>query len=374
MTRQKNGTRAAGRTIGYARVSTTEQELRLQVDALKAQGCPDELIFVDKASGAKADRPGLSKCLETLPAGDLLLVWRLDRLGRSMAHLVTLVEELQERGIGFRSICDGAIDTTTSGELVFNVFSALAQFERRLIQERTRAGLAAARRWTRTIPGCRWPRPCTRTGRMRWRRFARPCISPARPRIVVWPCRMDSRRCQGNRPAPNAQPPGRARAIFSQDAHVRCPGQKLPTVHRQLPAALGRHRRRRIAGSNIGPGRPTRHLADRLPVHGHRHSGHRFPAPSPTAAPRPRRGAALRPFIGSHDGTGRSPASGCWPHGRARLASGRAPRRRREGEQSGENVFSGVAHGRVEVQAASRAGKSEDFHRKRNNFGRIADS
>ena len=118
----------------------------MQVDALKAQGCPDEPVFVDKASGAKADRPGLMRCLETLQAGDLLLVWRLDRLGRSMAHLVTLVEELQERSIGFRSICDGAIDTTTaSGELVFNIFSALAQFERRLIQERMRAGLVAAR-------------------------------------------------------------------------------------------------------------------------------------------------------------------------------------------------------------------------------------
>ena len=146
MTQKKNGTSPAGRTVGYARVSTTEQDLRMQVDALQAQGCPDELIFVDTASGAKADRPGLTTCLETLQAGDLLLVWRLDRLGRSMVHLVTLVEELQDRGIGFRSVCDGAIDTTTaSGELVFNVFSALAQFERRLIQERTRAGLAAAR-------------------------------------------------------------------------------------------------------------------------------------------------------------------------------------------------------------------------------------
>ena len=140
MKRKKNGIVTA-RTIGYARVSTTEQDLRMQVDALQAQGCPEELIFVDTASGTKADRPGLTTCLETLQAGDVLLVWRLDRLGRSMVHLVTLVEALQERGIGFRSICDGAIDTTTaSGELVFNVFSALAQFERRLIQERTRAG------------------------------------------------------------------------------------------------------------------------------------------------------------------------------------------------------------------------------------------
>ena len=103
-------------------------------------------LFVDKASGAKTDRPGLGKCLEFLQAGDVLLVWRLDRLGRSMGHLVGLVEELQQRGVGFRSLCDGAIDTTTaSGELVFHIFSALAQFERRLIQERTRAGLAAAR-------------------------------------------------------------------------------------------------------------------------------------------------------------------------------------------------------------------------------------
>ena len=146
MKQKQNGTKTPARTIGYARVSTNDQELRLQLDVLKAYGCPEDLIFIDKASGAKIERPGLTKCLETLQEGDILLVWRLDRLGRSMPHLVTLIEELQERGIGFRSICDGAIDTTTaSGELVFNIFSALAQFERRLIQERTRAGLAAAR-------------------------------------------------------------------------------------------------------------------------------------------------------------------------------------------------------------------------------------
>ena len=146
MTRKQNGTKHSTRTIGYARVSTTDQELRLQLDALKAHGCQEHLIFVDTASGAKTERPGLTTCLETLQQGDILLVWRLDRLGRSMPHLVTLVEALRERGIGFRSICDGAIDTTTaSGELVFNIFSALAQFERRLMQERTRAGLSAAR-------------------------------------------------------------------------------------------------------------------------------------------------------------------------------------------------------------------------------------
>jgi len=132
--------------VGYARVSTGEQDVRLQVDALIEAGCEKENIFIDKASGARTARPGLDKCLEALNAGDTLIVWRLDRLGRSMPHLVTLVAELLEKGIGFRSLCDGAIDTTTaSGELMFNIFSSLAQFERRLIQERTKAGLAAAR-------------------------------------------------------------------------------------------------------------------------------------------------------------------------------------------------------------------------------------
>lgn len=135
-----------GRVIGYARVSTNEQDLNLQLDALKQAGCSKELIFVDKASGAKTERPGLDKCLAELKSGDTLLVWRLDRLGRSMVHLVNLVQSLFERQIGFKSLCDGAIDTTTaSGELIFNIFSAMAQFERRLIQERTRAGLASAR-------------------------------------------------------------------------------------------------------------------------------------------------------------------------------------------------------------------------------------
>jgi DNA invertase Pin-like site-specific DNA recombinase len=134
------------RLVGYARVSTGSQELDLQLDALRKYGVAKELIFTDKASGAIRERPKLDACLCALRRGDILLVWRLDRLGRSVRHLVTLIEQLQEMGVGFRSVCDGSIDTTTpSGELIFHVFSALAQFERRLIQERTKAGIAAAR-------------------------------------------------------------------------------------------------------------------------------------------------------------------------------------------------------------------------------------
>ena len=134
------------RLIGYARVSTQEQDLNLQLDALEKAGCSKDKIFVDKISGSKAERPGLEKCLAAIQPGDTLLVWRLARLGRSMVHLISLIEDLRSKKIGFKSICDGAIDTTTaSGELIFNIFSSLAQFERRLIQERTKAGLDAAR-------------------------------------------------------------------------------------------------------------------------------------------------------------------------------------------------------------------------------------
>lgn len=135
-----------GRLIGYARVSTAEQDLSLQLEALRDAGCSPEQIFLDTASGAHTSRPGLEACLQVLVPGDTLVVWRLDRLGRSMAHLVAVIEALRGRQVGFRSLGDGAIDTTTaSGELVFHIFSALAQFERRLVQERTRAGLAVAR-------------------------------------------------------------------------------------------------------------------------------------------------------------------------------------------------------------------------------------
>ncbi len=132
--------------VGYARVSTNDQDVQLQLNALEAAGCAKTNIFIDHISGVRTERPGLEKCIIDLEAGDTLLVWRLDRLGRSMPHLVALIEDLGKKGIGFRSLCDGAIDTTTaSGELIFNIFSALAQFERKLIQERTRAGLEAAR-------------------------------------------------------------------------------------------------------------------------------------------------------------------------------------------------------------------------------------
>ncbi|MFC1836373.1 recombinase family protein, partial [Thermodesulfobacteriota bacterium] len=116
---------------------------------LRRSGC--DLVFTDKASGAKSERPGLDECMNTLQEGDTLVVWRLDRLGRSMQHLVSVVTALKQRGIGFKSLHDGAIDTTTaSGELIFNIFAALAQFERELIRERTRAGLSAARARGRT--------------------------------------------------------------------------------------------------------------------------------------------------------------------------------------------------------------------------------
>lgn len=129
--------------IGYARVSTDDQDLALQRDALEAAGC--ERIFTDTMSGAKAERPGLAAALDHGRPGDTLVVWRLDRLGRSLTNLIELMQRLEARGIGFKSLSE-QIDTTTSGgKLVFHIFGALAEFERELIRERTRAGLAAAR-------------------------------------------------------------------------------------------------------------------------------------------------------------------------------------------------------------------------------------
>lgn len=128
--------------LGYARVSTSDQTPRLQTDALEQAGCGR--IFSDVASGARADRAALREALDYARPGDTLVVWRLDRLARSLPQLIATIEQLEGRGIGFRSLTE-AIDTTTSGgRLVFHLFGALAEFERAIIRERTRAGIRAA--------------------------------------------------------------------------------------------------------------------------------------------------------------------------------------------------------------------------------------
>jgi DNA invertase Pin-like site-specific DNA recombinase len=135
--------RRVGHLLGYARVSTLEQDPALQHDALTAAGC--YRIYTDRASGSLEKRPELDKVLDQLRPGDTLVVWRLDRLGRSLRHLIDVVGELGERGVGFKSLTE-AIDTTTAGgRLLFHVLASLAEFERQLIRERTIAGLSAAR-------------------------------------------------------------------------------------------------------------------------------------------------------------------------------------------------------------------------------------
>ena len=129
--------------IGYARVSTHEQNLDMQQDALKKAGC--ERIFLDKVSGVAAARPGIDEALSYLREGDALVVWRLDRLGRSLKHLIEMVGKLEQRKIGFKSLQESIDATNSGGRLIFHMFGALAEFERNLIIERTRAGLAAAR-------------------------------------------------------------------------------------------------------------------------------------------------------------------------------------------------------------------------------------
>jgi DNA invertase Pin-like site-specific DNA recombinase len=129
--------------IGYARVSTADQKLDLQRDALTSAGCGQ--IFTDTASGAKTARPGLVAALHACRAGDTLVVWKLDRLGRSLPHLVETVRELVARGVGFQSLQESLDTTTSGGKLIFHIFASLAEFERDLIRERTQAGLAAAR-------------------------------------------------------------------------------------------------------------------------------------------------------------------------------------------------------------------------------------
>lgn len=133
----------SGMLLGYARVSTADQTLALQQDALTAVGCAR--IFTDTASGAKADRSGLAEALAYARPGDTLVVWRLDRLGRSLLHLIQTIGMLEAHGIGFKSLTEQMDTTTSGGKLIFHIFAALSDFERRLIQERTQAGLTAAR-------------------------------------------------------------------------------------------------------------------------------------------------------------------------------------------------------------------------------------
>jgi DNA invertase Pin-like site-specific DNA recombinase len=129
--------------IGYARVSTYEQTLNLQKDALENAGCTK--IFTDTASGAQAERKGLDEALNYVRKGDTLVVWRLDRLGRSLPHLISTMSDLEERGIGFKSLTENIDTTNSGGKLIFHIFGALAEFERNLIRERTQAGLTAAK-------------------------------------------------------------------------------------------------------------------------------------------------------------------------------------------------------------------------------------
>jgi len=129
--------------IGYARVSTHDQNLDLQKDALEKAGC--KKIYVEQMSGSSRIRPELEKTLEMLRNGDTLVVWRLDRLGRSLKHLIELISKLEQREIGFKSLMESMDTTTSGGKLIFHIFGALAEFEHNLIKERTSAGLAAAR-------------------------------------------------------------------------------------------------------------------------------------------------------------------------------------------------------------------------------------
>lgn len=129
--------------IGYARVSTKEQNLTLQLDALKKEGC--KKVFEEKISGAKADRPELRKMIDQLREGDVIITWKLDRLGRSLRDLVNLVNEIQDKGAGLKSLNDSIDTTTPHGKLTFHLFASLAEFERDIIRERTKAGLEAAR-------------------------------------------------------------------------------------------------------------------------------------------------------------------------------------------------------------------------------------
>ncbi len=146
-------TAASPYKVGYARVSTAQQSPQLQIDALQSAGC--QKIYQEMASGAKAQRPQLEQMLAQLRSGDVLVVWKLDRLGRSLTHLVQLVNQLLEQGVGLQGLNDPVDTTSAQGRLMFNIFASLAEFERELIRERTRAGLKSARARARGRSGGR---------------------------------------------------------------------------------------------------------------------------------------------------------------------------------------------------------------------------
>ncbi len=172
--------------IGYARVSTTEQNLDLQRDALRRAGC--EKIIEDTVSGGKVQRLGLERVHDALRSGDVLTVWRLDRLGRSLKHLIELMAELEAERIGFQSVTESIDTTTPGGKLVFRIFGALAEFERNLIREPTYAGLAAARargrkggkRQSLVRSSVPWPSICTVRRNIQLTRSARQLVSRGR--------------------------------------------------------------------------------------------------------------------------------------------------------------------------------------------------
>lgn len=166
--------------VGYARVSTQDQNLHLQHDALQSAGC--HKVFDDKASGSASQREGLDKALAMLREGDTLVVWKLDRLGRSLKHLVEMVQTLHEAGVGFKSLQENLDTTSSGGKLVFHFFAALAEFERDIIRERTQAGLSAAR-----ARGRQGGRP---KGRDVTKQAAVRSLSQDRSRSVTEICRM----------------------------------------------------------------------------------------------------------------------------------------------------------------------------------------
>jgi len=244
--------------IGYARVSTVDQNLALQRDALTEAGCAK--IFTEQMSGAVTDRPALHDALEFARSGDTLIVWKLDRLARSMKQLIETVETLRVRGIGFRSLTEVLDTTTAQGRLVFHMFGALAEFERSLIRERTQAGHAAARRAGRTggrppkltdDETCPAPTPVYHF-LMRRRRASRIfTVSPITSRppdnvdrsstLGSWGCRSASRRCTGG---------------FAKLVAGNVENGKAPTLlWKRLEIRLDKNLNRLVAGINLNTNR-----------------------------------------------------------------------------------------------------------------------